>query len=90
MPRNRTNYNRISEERQDTTPQILMKVKEKESPVRIRAGAGTNYSHVDGRYLGSGIFEIVEIESGPGSKSGWGRLANGDGWVALDFVERVG
>lgn len=64
-----------------------IRVREKGQSVRIRAGAGTNFAHVNGKYLGKGIFEVDEIAKGPGSKSGWGHLANGEGWVGLDFVE---
>lgn len=76
----------VSEEKD--TPK-LMKIREGDKPVRIRSGAGISYSHVDGKYLGKGVFEIDEISPGPGSTSGWGHLANGLGWVALDFVETV-
>lgn len=85
MPRGRTNYNKAS--REGTKVPKIMRVREKENPVRIRAGAGINFSHVNWQYLGKGTFEIDEIEKGPGSKAGWGHLANGAGWVALDFVE---
>lgn len=91
MPRGRTNYNRAPKERSEKmeASEVLMKVKEGDRPVRIRSGPGVSYSHVGGKCLGKGVFEIVEISNGPGSESGWGRLANGDGWVALDFVEKV-
>lgn len=71
------------------TPKMSKKVREKGVPVRIRAGAGVNFAHVNGKYLGKGTFEIDQIAKGIGSKSGWGRLANGDGWVGLDFVEII-
>ncbi len=50
----------------------------------IRTGAGTNYSHLS-YFIPPGAYEIVEVQSGTGSTAGWGKLANGDGWVALDF-----
>lgn len=80
----RTNYNRA----RSSSPTVLMKVRELSAPVRIRAGAGTDFAHT-GKYLGKGIFDIVEIANGEGSLGGWGKLSNGDGWVALDFVEIV-
>lgn len=91
MPRARTNYSRASKEPSEKkkASEVVMKVKEGDRPVRIRSGPGIGYSHVGGKCLGKGVFEIVEISNGPGSDSGWGRLMNGDGWVALDFVEMV-
>lgn len=65
----------------------IIRIKERDVHVRIRAGAGINYAHVNGEYLGSGVFEVDEIAQGVGSMSGWGHLVNGKGWVALDFVE---
>lgn len=43
-------------------------------------------NNVTGRYTGKGIFEITEIQNGSGSKNGWGKLADGSGWVSLDYV----
>lgn len=43
-------------------------------------------NNVTGKYTGKGVFEILEIQNGNGSKSGWGKLADGSGWVCLDFV----
>lgn len=68
---------------------IICKVREKGIMVRIRSGPGTNYDHVNGEYLGKGVFEIDQKSDGVGSMSGWGHLVNGKGWVALDFVEIV-
>lgn len=73
---------------EDSKP-ATFKVREKGTSVRIRAGAGTNFAHVDGKYLGKGVFVIDEVKKGEGSKTGWGHLAGRDGWVALDFVEIV-
>lgn len=67
----------------------LKKVRERNVQVRIRSGPGVNFDHVNGEYLGKGIFEIDKIESGIGSTSGWGHLVNGKGWVALDFLDFV-
>lgn len=88
MTKSRTDYSRVSKMKKSTSG-VLMKIREGEAPVRIRSGAGINFSHVDGMYLGPGVFDVDEILDGPGSKKGWGHLANALGWVALDFVEEV-
>ena len=56
--------------------------------LNIRKGAGTNYSRT-GEYTGKGTFTIVEVASGKGSNSGWGKLKSGAGWISLDYVERI-
>lgn len=88
MPRGRTGYNKISTPDKETTG-VLMRVKQHDAPVRIRAGAGVSFQHYPGQYLGKGIHDIDEISDGPGSEKGWGHLADGAGWVALDFVDVV-
>lgn len=69
------------------TATVRMKVREKGTPVRIRAEANINSTHVNGMYLGKVWREIDRTSKGPGSTKGWGHLADGSGWVALDFVE---
>lgn len=81
MARPRTTKSQESEEI------IPFQIKEGPVPVRIRAGAGTHTSHVDGKFLGKGVFTVDKVRIGPGSKSGWGHLSTGEGWVGLDFVE---
>lgn len=90
MPRGRSNKVSVSTDDvvTEAKPEII-KIREASAPVRIRSGAGLSFSHVDGKYLGKGVFDVDEVREGPGSKSGWGHLANGDGWVAMDFVEIV-
>ena len=56
--------------------------------LRIRSGPGTNYA-TTGAYTGRGDFDIAEVQNGNGSKSGWGKLANGAGWISLDFAEKL-
>ena len=59
------------------------------SPVlRIRSGAGTNYTPT-GKYTGSNVQIITEVRAGEGSNSGWGKLQNGAGWIALDHCTRL-
>lgn len=57
------------------------------SDLNIRSGAGTNYKRV--KYIPKGIYTIVEIKQGQGSKKGWGRLKSGIGWISLDYVSIV-
>ena len=40
-------------------------------------------------YTGKGTFEITQVSSGEGSKSGWGKLKSGAGWISLDYATRV-
>ena len=56
--------------------------------LNIRKGPGTNYARI-GQYTGKGVFTIVEVASGAGSASGWGRLKSGLGWVSLDYCARI-
>ena len=56
--------------------------------LNIRKGPGTNYARI-GQYTGKGVFTIVEVASGTGSASGWGRLKSGLGWVSLDYCVRI-
>lgn len=64
------------------------KVKVDINDLNIRKGPGTNYSRT-GLYTGKGVFTIVEVKSGGGSNTGWGRLKSGAGWISLDFTKRV-
>ena len=54
--------------------------------LNIRTGAGTNYNKI-GRYTGIGVFTIIEVKQGAGSKKGWGKLKSGLGWISLDYCE---
>lgn len=74
---------------ENTAPKVRMRVKEKGQSVRVRSGPGIDHSQVSGEYLGDGEYDIVEVSEGTGSRSGWGKLADNRGWVALDFVQRV-
>ena len=64
------------------------KVKVDISGLRIRTGAGTGYAHT-GEYTGIGVFTITEVKEGKGSKSGWGKLLSGAGWISLDYAKRI-
>lgn len=54
--------------------------------LRIRSGPGTENAPT-GKYTGKGMFVITEIQDGTGSKTGWGKLRSGAGWISLDYVE---
>ena len=56
--------------------------------LRIRKGAGTDTGWT-GKYVPPGVYTIVEVKSGKGSKAGWGRLKSGLGFISLDYVTRV-
>ena len=56
--------------------------------LNIRRGPGTDYART-GSFTGVGIFTIVEVRSGQGSASGWGRLKSGAGWISLDYTSKV-
>lgn len=58
------------------------------SNLNIRKGPGTNYG-TTGNFTGKGTFTIVEVSEGSGSRSGWGRLKSGAGWICLDHAKRV-
>ena len=59
-----------------------------QSVLKIRAGAGTP-CHIEGSLHNGEIVTITEIRPGVGSDDGWGRLADGRGWIALDWVLTV-
>lgn len=90
MANKRGSYNRISTpskaaEKEEFEPFM---VRQKEAlNVRIRTAPriGADFT---GNYLGDGWHEVEAVQDGPGSESGWGRLASGTGWVALDFCEK--
>lgn len=56
--------------------------------LNIRTAPGINAART-GRYTGKGVFTIVEVKSGEGSDSGWGKLKSGVGWISLDHTSRV-
>lgn len=56
--------------------------------LNIRKGPGTNYA-VCGSIKDKGTYTIVETKSGKGSKSGWGKLKSGAGWISLDYTKKA-
>lgn len=69
-------------------PNVPYKVRIDATDLRIRSGAGTNYSKT-GAYTGKGIFTIIEEKAGAGSTKGWGKLKSGAGWVSLDYCVKL-
>ena len=59
--------------------------------LNIRKGPGTNYDKT-GLCTGAGLFTIVEVQPGKGSKLGWGLLKSyikeRNGWISLDFGKK--
>ena len=62
-------------------------VKVKISDLNIRKGAGTEFDRVS--YITPGTYTIVKVLQGTGSKSGWGKLKSGVGYISLDHVVKV-
>lgn len=73
---------------QPVTPTGAFVVKVDIPDLNIRKGPGTNYA-TTGKYTGINKFTIVETKSGAGSKTGWGKLKSGAGWISLDYAKRV-
>lgn len=56
--------------------------------LEIYKGPGTDYLRNAG-FTGIGTFTIMEVQSGKGSNTGWGRLKSGAGWINLDHTMRI-
>lgn len=56
--------------------------------LRIRSTPGIG-NNATGKFTGRGTFAITKIQNGNGSKTGWGKLQNGAGWICLDYVEML-
>ena len=72
----------------EVSSDVPFKVRVTVDDLNIRTGAGTNYPKT-GQYTGKGVFTIVQVVSGEGSDSGWGRLKSGAGWISLDFCQKL-
>lgn len=71
-----------------TTKNKIFKVKVDHPYLIIRTGPGKNFDKT-GEYTGVGEFEIKEVKKGEGSKAGWGKLKSGEGWISMDYAERI-
>lgn len=74
--------------RLETTTFKPYKVEVSIPDLNIRKGPGTNYAKT-GKCTGKGVFTIVKVSSGKGSKSGWGKLKSGSGWISLDYTKKI-
>ena len=72
----------------DKPQEVPLLVRVTATDLNIRKGPGTD-TEKTGKYTGAGVFTIVEVKSGKGSKTGWGRLKSGVGWISLDYCQRV-
>lgn len=79
-------YPEVAEGVNKTDTPFLVKVSIPD--LNIRKDAGTNTAKT-GICTGVGVFTIMEVKSGKGSDSGWGRLKSGAGWISLDYCQRV-
>ena len=71
-----------------TAAEVPFLVKVSITDLNIRTGPGTDYAKT-GRFTGKGVFTIVEVKSGKGSTTGWGRLKSGAGWISLDYAAKI-
>lgn len=55
--------------------------------LNILTGPGTDYP-ANGQ-TGKGTFTIVEVKDGKGSKTGWGKLKSGAGWISMDYATKL-
>ena len=76
--------NTMAAETKTELPKCPFFVKVETPNLNVRELPGTN-SDKRGK-MPLGTFTIVEVESGYGSKLGWGRLKSGIGWISLDYV----
>lgn len=80
----------VEEKANETVENTSFEVRIPVSNLRIRKGPGVGEGcEPIGQYTGIGTFRILEVQNGTGSKSGWGRLASGEGWICMDYVERI-
>lgn len=64
----------------------ILKVRVKAIGLNIRKGPGTNYAK-NGQ-CPPGVYTILEIQQGKGSKNGWGKLKSGAGWISMEYTEK--
>ena len=72
----------------DIDSHTTFKVKVSIPNLNIRKGPGTNFDKT-GKFTGKGVFTITEVIEGKGSKSGWGKLKSGAGWICMDYTTKI-
>lgn len=55
--------------------------------LNIRKGPGTTFSRVG--FLKPGTHQIVAEARGTGGAGKWGKLSTGEGWISLDYAEKI-
>lgn len=83
-----TQTQKPSTSHQTPNSDVPFKVRITNKNLNIRTGAGTNYTKT-GKTVIPGLYTIVEVKQGQGSKTGWGKLKSGIGWVSLDYCTKV-
>lgn len=73
--------------KKETSNNTPFKVNVSIDNLNIRTGPGKSYSRVE--FIKPGIYTITEVQTGIGSKSGWGKLKSEAGWISLDFATRT-
>ena len=71
----------------ESSVKVPFLVKVSISDLNIRKGPGTDYGRV--QFCPPGVYTIMEVKAGQGSKAGWGRLKSGIGWLSLDFCQKL-
>ena len=71
-----------------TTKQKEFMIRASADNIYIRTGPGTDKPYT-GKNCPKGVYTIVQTSAGTGSKSGWGKLKSGAGWINLDLVKRL-
>ena len=75
--------------RYQATPTVMLKGKWL-SEFGFDIGTHVKVECEDGRLIiPVGVYTIVEVKSGKGSTTGWGRLKSGAGWISLDYISRI-
>lgn len=69
-------------------PTSNFKVRVSIDTLNIRKGPGIDYETA-GYFIPKGVYTITEVKNGKGSKTGWGRLKSGAGWISLDYAPRM-
>ncbi|MBP5593888.1 MAG: glycoside hydrolase family protein [Pseudobutyrivibrio sp.] len=77
-----------TEKKEEKEQEVPFVVKVEIDNLNIRKGPGTNYARIN-KFTGVGAFTIVKVSEGKGSKTGWGKLRSGLGWVSLDYCKRI-